>query len=386
VPLAAENLALARQLVENDPTDEARLLIAKALFAWYTHQYGESLQHASLALAIAERAGAQPEVSQAYELLAISHLPLGHWEEGLRAALQWHTAGWSLDNMVAADAHLCLYLHVFHGEESLQQTRRFIETLAQQSATAGNQHCLAICYFALGNLALRQGLPDEAAESLVRALELHERIGSPTGVAYTLAQQVELLTAAGVHAPAPRLAERGIEAAHRAAMRDHCLRQLYAAGIRNRIGAGDAVGALALVEAIRAHTATSPPCAVCQVELCEALATFHLKSGEPEKALPHVEQARQLTGYAQSRPGRARLARAHGQIHAARGEPAEAERCLLEAAGLFRALGDQYDLALTLQALAAVDGGEGRTEPLRQAEAILDRYRSPSIAATLTKI
>ncbi len=385
MPVAAEHLALARALGGADAADEARLLIADALYAWYGHQYDMALQHASRALVIAERVGARAEISQAYEMLAIAHLPLGHWEEGLRCELRWQTSGWSLDTMVAVDAHLCLYLHAFQGEESLQHTRRFIETLARQSATAGNQHCLAVCHFVLGNLALHQGLPAAAAENFARALALHEQIGSQAGVAYTLAQQVELLTAAGVYAPAARLIERGIEAASRASLRDHSLRQLYAAGIRNRSQAGNAGGATALIEAATTHAATCPPCAVCEVEICEALATFHLMAGEPDEAWRCIERARQLSGYAQSRPGRARLARVRGQIHAARDETAEAVRCLLEAADLFGAAGDHYDLALTLRALAALEDGRDRTDAHRQAEVILARYVAPSLAAALAR-
>lgn len=379
--LATEHLALARPLVGALPLDEAQLLIAEALFAWYRHEYGTALQAASRALALAERAGARAEIGQAYEMLALSHLPLGHWEEGLRCESERHRDGWSPEHVVSVDAHLCLYLHAFHGAQSLQHTQRFLEGVALQSATAGHQHCLAACHFALGNLALRQGLPNAANDNLARALELHESIGSQAGMAYTLAQQVELLTAAGVYAPATQLIERGVEAAYRAAMRDHCLRQLYAAGIRNRVAAGDVARAAELVEATHLHYATCPPCAVCRVELCEALAAFHVVTGELDQALAYINQAAQLTGYAQSGPGRARLARARGKIHAARGETSEAERYLLEAADHFRAVGAQYDMALTLQALAALDDGQDRTAMRRQAEETFIGYRSLPLAA-----
>jgi DNA-binding SARP family transcriptional activator len=381
MPAAAEHLALARANLGTDPLDEARILIAEALLAWHTHRFDTALQQAGQALAIAERLGARVEESQAYEMMALAHLPLGHWEEGLRCESRRHTPVWSPDIVVAIDAHLCLFQYTLHSAESLQDARSFIEAVVRQAELVGNQRCVAVCHFVLGSLAVLQGLPHLAAESLARALELHERVGSPAGVAYTLARQVELLAAAGIHAPVPRLVERGIEAAERASVRGHCATQVYTAGIRSRLAAGDDTGAATLVEAARAHDATCPPCPVCRVDLYEALAACSIEFGELELAQSHIDPALSLADLARNHPGRARLIRARGRIHAARGETAEAERCLLEAAGTFRRVGDQYDLARTFQTLAALAGRQDRAELLRQAEATLAAYRAVPLAA-----
>jgi hypothetical protein len=213
------------------------------------------------------------------------------------------------------------------------------------------------------------------------ALELHERVGSPAGVAFTLAQQVELLAAAGIHAPAPRMVARGFDAAERASARGHCVTQIYAASIRSRLAAGDDAGAATTMEAARVYDATCPPCPVCRVDLYEAFAAYALEFGELDLAQSYVDLASPLADWARNHPGRARLGRARGQIHAARGEMADAERCLLEAADSFQAVGDMYDLALTLQTLATCDGRQDRAELLRQAEVTLAAYRSVPLAA-----
>ena len=385
MPAAEEHLALARAHLGPDLVDEARLLIAEALFAWHTHRFDAALQQAAQAVAIAERVGARAEESQAYEMMALAHLPLGQWEEGLRCEARRHTPVWSPDIVVAIDAHLCLYQYTLHSAESLQDARRIIEAVVKQAAMVGNQRSLAVCHYVLGRLALLQGLPSVAVESLTTALELHERIGSPSGIAYTLAQQVDLLTAAGRHAHAPRLVEQGIEAAERASVRGHCLTQLYTAGIRSRLAAGDDAGVATLVETATAHDAACGPCPICRVDLYEALAACSLEFGELDQAQTYVDQALPLADSARNRPGRARLVRARGQIHVAQGETTEAERCFQEAAGIFRTLGDHYDLARTLQVLATLDGRQDRADLLRQAEATLAAYRSVPIDAITGK-
>lgn len=214
--------------------------------------------------------------------------------------------------------------------------------------------------------------------SLSEALELNRRIGSPAGIAYTLSCQIELLTAAEDYDTAWQLVERGFEVSNQAAVSDHCLSQLYTTAIRNRLRADDSAGASELVEAAKAHDAAAGLCPICRPDLYESLAAYHIASAEPDLARHYIDQALQIVDYAQDRPGRAALLRLLAQVHAGAGDNNEAGRCLLEAVGIFREIGDQYHLARTLQTWGELGGVGYRQDPdslTREADEILDKYR-----------
>ncbi|MGH2544664.1 MAG: hypothetical protein ACRDIB_17875, partial [Ardenticatenaceae bacterium] len=335
VPTATEHLEQAWALLGEEPLEKARLLITQALFDWHSNQLEAAIEHASQALEIAEQEGVQVEMSQACEMLALSHLPLGNWEEGLHYEQRRQTSDWSPEIVVAVDAHLCLFQFRLQGAEPYRQVRQFIETTAQKASAIGNLRCLAVCHYVLGSLALLQGKPVMAADSLAEALALHQRIGSPAGAAYTLARQAELLTATGDSKAAWRLVQRGLEVADQAAIRDHCIMMTQAAGIRNRLAVPDLARAADLVQAARQHDAEAAPCAICSVERHAAVAAYYVAAGELDIAAHYTEQALQLAQSVQNRLGQARAWHVQGQIHGARGETAEAETHLSDAAAIF---------------------------------------------------
>ncbi len=364
---AAEHLDRAREILGPDPLEEARLLIAQALFDWHRNALEEAVRHALRALEIAESAGAQVEVSQACEMLALAYLPLGNWEEGMKYELRRQVAGWSPEVVVATDGHLCLWEYHVHGEEPYRKAQQFIETVAEHAAALGDLRCVAVCHYALGSMAFLRGHLEPAANNLARALELNRRIGSPAGVAYTLARQAGLRTAQGDAEAGWELVQQGLEEAQRAAVWDHCLQRLYGTGIWNRLEAGDLASAEELVRAARRLEEERRTCTVCGLQMYPALAAFYLASGDPETAWAYAEKAQQLAETGHNRSGQAQALRVRGEIHAARGELSEAESCLARAADIFRELDQRYDLAQTLRIWGELPAGEGsRTQRGRQ--------------------
>ncbi|HEX5166874.1 MAG TPA: AAA family ATPase, partial [Thermomicrobiales bacterium] len=119
MPVAAEHLALARDLVGDAPLERARLLIAESLSDWHALQFEAAITSAARALALAEQADARIEVSQACEMLAIAHMPIGDWEASLQYELRRQSDDWSPEIVVAFDAHLCLYQYKLHTEAAL---------------------------------------------------------------------------------------------------------------------------------------------------------------------------------------------------------------------------------------------------------------------------
>jgi tetratricopeptide (TPR) repeat protein len=203
-------------------------------------------------------------------------------------------------------------------------------------------------------MAAARGDTAEAARSLDAAVELNERIGSPAGVAYALATRAELRTATGDLDGGWEDVQRGLEASGRASIRDHCLMSNQAAGIRNRIAAGDLEQAASLVGDAVAADEEAGPCFICRPELYAAVASFHMAAGEPEEAAEWIERALALAELSELRPGVASALLVRGRIEASRGEAQRARDSLLRAAEIFGELGHEAELSRTRDALAAL--------------------------------
>jgi tetratricopeptide (TPR) repeat protein len=222
-----------------------------------------------------------------------------------------------------------------------------------------------------------RGELEPAAEQLAQALSLHQRIGSPAGAAYTLARQATLRTASGDERSGWALVQRGLEEAEQAGVRDHCLQRLYGAGIRNRLSAGDLARAAGLVRQAEEGEARSAACTICSVQLYPAVASFYLASGNLQKADEYAEKARRLAQAGHNQGGEAEALRVQGEVQAAKGDIAQAEKLLEQAAAIFRRLDRRYDLSLALQAWAGLPAQQPeRLEPIRrEAAQILERMR-----------
>ena len=235
-----------------------------------------------------------------------------------------------------------------------ERAEAFIDAVADRSLAVGNLRCLAVCHYAHGAMAIARGDVEGAARSLDAAVELNERIGSPAGVAYALATRAELRTAAGDLDGGWEDVVRGLEASGRASIRDHCLMSNQAAGIRNRLVAGDLKQAASLVRDALAADDEAGPCFICRPELYAAVACFHLAAGGPAEAAEWIERALALAEVGEYRPGVAGALVVRGRIEAARGEPELARDSLQRAAEIYGELGHEADSSRTRDALAAL--------------------------------
>ncbi|RIH79069.1 TOMM system kinase/cyclase fusion protein [Calidithermus terrae] len=368
---AAAYLAQAQARTGPGPLERARLLLVQALYHWHWHELEQAAAEAHEALQLAEAQGAGVEVQQAYELLALSYLPMGRWEEGLRYELKRGLAGWSPEVALATDAHLCLWEYHVYGEDPYQQAQAFIRRVQEHAQAVGDLRCVAVCHYALGSMEFLRTNLQEAARHLGRALELHHRIGSPAGEAYTLAREALLRTARGELEAGWRAVERGLEAAAQAAVRDHCLMRLYAAGLWNRLEARDRARAERLARAGLDLEAQGTLCPVCSVQFYPALAAFRLEQGELEDALAYARKAQKLAETFRNQPGLAQASWVEGRALAARGELEAARWAYRQAEAGFRSLGHAYDLALVLSSLAQLPGEQAHAAEARRLLAAL---------------
>jgi DNA-binding SARP family transcriptional activator len=363
IPTAAEHLAQARQ-GSPLPLEEARNLIVEALLHWHINELQEAVGFAEKALEIAEDEGAEREIAQACEMLALAHLPLGNWEEGLRYELR-READWSPDLVLATDAHMCLWEYRIRGEAPHRRAKAFIDTVTEQAATMGNLRCLAVCHYALGSIGLSRGDFAVAQDHLTRSLDLNQGLGSPAGVSFVLSRLINLAADLGED-QGTELFERAMEAGEEAAVRDHALMMVHGAGMRNRLTAGDLAGATEIMRSAERLEAQSKPCPVCSLEMLPIMAKVHLENGAHEAARACAERAAQLAEMGHNQVGAARAAAATGHIHAFRGEAEDAAIFFQKAADVFRDLGHQFELATTLRALGGLPGGESARSEAEQ--------------------
>lgn len=279
-----QHLDEAFDLVGEDERAQVRLLITKALHLWHLNELEKAYEFGREALTLAETVDAPAEMSQAREILAMTCLPLGRWEEGVEYERQRQIPGWSPEIVVATDAHLCLWEYHMTGDQPFQKARSFVQSVAEQATEIGDLRCLAICHYALGTMHLWRGEHEEAVHELEESLELHERIGSPAGKAYVLARQGVLHTMQGAMDIGWQAVQDGIRHAERAAVRDHCLQRLYGVGIWNRLEASDLQGARDLVEKSRELLEDMGACAACALDLYPWLAYFYLDAGDISEA------------------------------------------------------------------------------------------------------
>ncbi|MCU7948240.1 MAG: AAA family ATPase [Candidatus Thiodiazotropha sp. (ex Cardiolucina cf. quadrata)] len=292
---AGQHIAAAWEFVSDDPRFYARLHCLRALHLWHFNRLEEAIEYACRAHDLAEEAGAATEAAQACEILAMSYLPLGQWQQGMKYEQKRLQQGrWSPDIVVATDAHLCLWEYHMNDDAMLLEATQFIQDVSDDADRLGDTRCVAICKYALGTIKLWQGETLDAQMNLDKSLQLHKEVGSPAGMAYTLARRAVLHTAEGATDLGWAAVKKGMAYADQAAIRDHCLQRLYGVAIWNRMEAGDRGEVVTLVELSENLLETSRPCTACSVDLYPWLAMYYLQQGEVEKAATCAEQLKTL--------------------------------------------------------------------------------------------
>jgi tetratricopeptide (TPR) repeat protein len=317
---AGQHLAQAWRHVGNDARMHARLHILRALYLWHFNRLEEAAEYARRALDLAQSVQAEVESAQACEILAMAYLPLGRWQEGLHYEKQRLRHGrWSPDLVVATDAHLCLWEYHVHDDRMLGQATAFMQEVAVEADRLGDLRCVAICQYALGTIHLWQGDTAAALKQLDESLALHEKVGSPAGMAYAFARRAVLYTLVNATDLGWQSVRNGIEQAQRASIRDHCLQRLYGVGIWNRLQAGDTGRVAELVAQSEALLEANGPCTACSMELYPWLALHYLDAGDIERAARCADRLEQLAAKTGNPVGEASAAIVRSGVERARG-------------------------------------------------------------------
>lgn len=292
---AGLHLAEAWRHAGDEPRVHARLHILRALYLWHFNRLEDAAQYAVRALDLAQSAGATLEAAQACEILAMAYLPMGRWQEGLHYEKQRLQHGrWSPDLVVATDAHLCLWEYHVHDDHMLDRATAFMQEVAAEAHRLGDMRCVAICQYALGTIHLWKGETGQALAELDESLALHDRVGSPAGMAYALARRAVLHTLKNAFDLGWQSVQKGIEQAEHASIRDHCLQRLYGVGIWNRMQAGDTRQVSELVARSEALLDASGPCTACSLDLYPWLALYYLEKNDIDRVAGCAQRLEQL--------------------------------------------------------------------------------------------
>ena len=292
---AREQLDKAWSINPKDEKTQATLLIIHALYLWHLNQLPKAAEKAHKALRIAESISSSTLAAQACEMLAMTYLPLGKWEEGVAYEQRKHSKGWSPDIVLATDSHLCLWEFYMHGDAPFQQAENFIHKLSKQAEKQGNLRCVAICHYALGTMYLWRGNAAASLQELQKSLKLHHTIGSPTGMAYVLARKASLYTVEGKLDKGYATIQEGLEMAEQAALRDHCHHRLFGAALWNRLEAEDAPAVAGLVDRSEELMKTNGTCVWCSMELIPWLSLYYVRHQQYGKAEVHEKTIRHLS-------------------------------------------------------------------------------------------
>jgi hypothetical protein len=141
---------------------------------------------------------------------------------------------------------------------------------------------------------LWQGETASALAQLDESVALHDKVGSPAGMAYALARRAVLHTLANAIDLGWQSVQKGIEQAQRASIRDHCLQRLYGVGIWNRLQANDTGQVSALVAQSEALLQAGGPCTACSLDLYPWLALYYLEQGDLERVAQCADRLEQL--------------------------------------------------------------------------------------------
>jgi tetratricopeptide (TPR) repeat protein len=218
----------------------------------------------------------------------------------------------------------------------------------------GAARAIALCQCFNGALEFQAGRWIEAESVLRESVRLYHELGAASGEALALQRLGTLLTARGRLEEAMVLFEEGVIVAERATMRAHCLTRLYASMTRNRLMADEIDAANHYLTLGLAMSERHGHCATCHALLYPAAVSVHIARGMLSSAEGFCQQLEAAAQKYQSRAWVAMARQARGELAAATDDLETALTCYEEASQAFKAIGNEYEAARCLTAMAEI--------------------------------
>jgi hypothetical protein len=148
--------------------------------------------------------------------------------------------------------------------------------------------------------------------------------------------------------------EEGVIVAERAGMRAHCLTRLYASMTRNRLLAGQIEAAGHYLTLGLTMSERHGHCATCYALLYPVAVSVHIAKDAFSLAEDFCRQLEEAAGEYQSRAWIAMARQSRGELAHAQGDLEPAFICYEEASHAFQEIGNEYETARCLTAMAEI--------------------------------
>ena len=340
----------------------ARTYYLLAQLRWHSGQYAEALAAAERSLSASIEGTDLGQQAAALEILALACHALGDWRRGVDAEIRRQAIaiedGFRVEE--AFEGHLCLWEYHLYGDRPYAEVERSVKAALAQAEAAGNVRAMAVCEHALGSLHFAVGQWPQSRDELARSVRLARAVGATQGAVIGEQRLGWLETASGRIADGRRRLEGALaeaEDADNAITHHHSRTRILAAIARNHLQAGALAEARDSIDRAFAVQHDVGGCVTCDALLYPTAVPIYLATGAVDLAARASEQADVTAGAFGSRAWVAAADHARGLLLAARGELPAADRSRAAAAATFERLGQPYDLARALTALAAVRAG-----------------------------
>ena len=352
--------ATRRGLGEQSPAYvTARTYYLLAQLRWHSGRYAEALAAAERSLTASLEGADLPQQAAALEILALACHALGDWRRGVSAEIRRQALaiedGFRVDE--AFEGHLCLWEYHLYGDRPYREVERSVRDALAQAEAVGNLRAMAVCEHALGSLHFAVGRWPESRDELARSVRLARAVGASQGAVIGEQRLGWLETATGQIAEGRRRLERVLAEAQDAdslITHHHSRTRILAAIARNHLQTGALDDARDSVDQAFAAQRDLGGCVTCDALLYPTAVPVYLATGAIDRAAWASRQADATAGSFGSRAWVASADHARGLLLAARGEQQAADASLSAAAATFERLGQPYDLARALSALAVV--------------------------------
>jgi DNA-binding SARP family transcriptional activator len=264
---AADHVAAAVG-AEPDGAERARLLRARANFAWESGDIVTAQQMAEAALDEASRTGTPDDIAAAHEALAIVSHFQGQWREGLTSELARLASGEHGVGPLARvyDIHHCIGQYHLYGDGLHDSVEMYARRILDQAEASGMVRAQAFAWCLLGESLLLQARWEESEGCLARSCELHATLGTRSG-ALPWQRRAELAACRGDHAEVQACLREASAIATVSAMASHMWGRIYATAAFSALGRNDLQEATRAVQAAAAAAARYGDCPTCSALL-----------------------------------------------------------------------------------------------------------------------
>lgn len=223
-----------------------------------------------------------------------------------------------------------------------------------QARRMGAARAIALCQCFNGALEFQTGHWSTAETALQESIKLYRQIGAAGGEALACQRLGDLQTAQGRPDEAMATLAEGIVAGERALLRTHCLVRLYAALARNRLVAGDITAADQALTLGLAMSQRHGYCSTCNSLLLPVAVSLRITQDNLAAAESFCRQLDEAMQEYASRTWVAMAYQAWGELALAQGQIDRALRCYISAQQTYLAMGNLYELARCLIAVANI--------------------------------